>query len=165
MRNTKFLRLLVETPKSRDVALLAFSQAALEYPDAGVFGAKIYLFRDPKRIWCAGRRWSPMGAIFEHLGNGLLDNGEDFLGICDTDYACGCAMVLRASPIRTIGFLDERFFLLFEETNWRFWGESGRVSMPVHACSEGMASGLLFVWRHEVQALRILLPGKSASVG
>ena len=108
-----------DTTVAPDV-LRAFAQTAREHPDAAVLGAKIYLFDDPQRLWYAGTRWNAMGAEFEHIGNRVLDNGDDFVRVCDTEYACGCAMLLRASAIRAVGLLDEEFFLLFEETDWCF---------------------------------------------
>jgi GT2 family glycosyltransferase len=100
--------------------LLAFAQTAREHPDAAALGAKIYLFEDPQRLWYAGTRWKVMGADFEHIGNRMLDDGENFVRVCETEYACGCAMLLRASAVRAVGLLDEKFFLLFEETDWCF---------------------------------------------
>jgi len=100
--------------------LLAFAETAREHPDAAVLGAKIYLFEDPQRLWYAGARWKVKGAEFEQIGYRMLDNGEDFVRVCDTEYASGCAMLLRASAVRAVGLLDEKFFLLFEEADWCF---------------------------------------------
>jgi GT2 family glycosyltransferase len=100
--------------------LSALVSAGESYPGAGVLGAKIYYLDHTKRLWYAGARWRATWAAFEHLGHGTIDNGIDFEEIQDTAFVSGCAMFLRASAVRSIGMLDPRFFLLFEETEWCF---------------------------------------------
>ena len=100
--------------------LSAFVETAEKYPDAAALSAKIYFYSDPKRLWHAGTTWNQINAAFEHVGQGMMDNGVDFERVRESDYACGCAMFLRASAVRALGKLDDRFFLLFEETDWSF---------------------------------------------
>jgi GT2 family glycosyltransferase len=119
-RGAEFLLLLNNDTTVAPDILRAFVQASEAHPDAGVFGAKIYFFSDPQRLWYAGARWNELVSSFEHVGHGLLDVGQDFARMQDTDYACGCAMFLRASAARVVGMLDERFFILWEEADWCF---------------------------------------------
>jgi GT2 family glycosyltransferase len=119
-RGAEFVLLLNNDTTVAPDVLRELVRAAREYPEAAVLSAKIYFLNDPQRIWYAGTRWDQSGAAFEHVGQGAVDNGTDFERIQDTEYACGCAMFLRASTVRAIGPLDERFFLLFEETDWCF---------------------------------------------
>jgi len=98
----------------------AFVASARDHPDAAALSGKIYFLSDPQRPWYAGVRWNPSDAAFEHVGQGVVDSGDCFEQVRETDYACGCAMFLRASTVRAIGPLDERFFLLFEDTDWCF---------------------------------------------
>ena len=100
--------------------LRTFVASAHEHPDAAALSGKIYFLRDPQRLWYAGTQWNPSDASFVHIGQGIVDSGDHFEQVRETDYACGCAMFLRASAVRAIGPLDERFFLLFEETDWCF---------------------------------------------
>src|SRR5262249_8909657 len=88
--------------------------------DAGIFGAKIYYFSDPLRLWYAGGRWDATRGLFDHVGKDKLDEGVEFTLLGDTDYACGCAMMVRASTAKAIGLLEERFFILYEESDWCF---------------------------------------------
>jgi hypothetical protein len=119
-RAADFILLLNNDTTVAPDLLSAFAQVAQDHPDAGALSGKIYFLSDPQRLWYAGTRWNPAAAAFEHLGQGVIDNGGSFEQVRETDYACGCAMFLRASTVRAIGPLDERFFLLFEETDWSF---------------------------------------------
>ena len=111
--------LLLNNDTVVDPGLLdAFVAAAGHYPDAGVFSAKIYFHAEPKRIWYAGARWNDKTVRFEQVGEGVLDDGQRFSTLCETDYACGCAFFVPAARLREIGLLDDQFFLYFEETDW-----------------------------------------------
>jgi GT2 family glycosyltransferase len=119
-RGAEFILLLNNDTTVAPDLLRALVRAAEEHPDAGVFGAKIYFFSDPQRLWYAGARWDPRTWSFEHVGQGVLDDGTEFEQVRDTDYACGCAMFFRAAVARSVGMLDERFFILYEEADWCF---------------------------------------------
>ncbi len=117
-RGSEFVLLLNNDTTVAPDILRAFARAAEEYRDAGVFGAKIYLFNEPGRLWYAGGRWRTDGKVAEHEGLGTIDNEVDFERIRDTDYACGCAMFIRSSALSIVGMLEEEFFLVFEEADW-----------------------------------------------
>lgn len=95
-----------------------FLDASERYPAAGVFGAKIYYYDDPHRLWYAGARWLPDQAEFEHVGGTVLDNGRDYEVTQPTAYACGCALFARSAVARDIGMLNPAFFILWEEADW-----------------------------------------------
>jgi GT2 family glycosyltransferase len=120
-RGAEFICLLNNDTVVAPDLLPAFVRAAQEYPDAGVFGAKIYFFSDPQRLWYAGADWDSNTELsFQSQGLGMLDNGPQFQQVREIVYANGCAMFFRASIVRTIGLLDERFFILYEEIDWCF---------------------------------------------
>jgi GT2 family glycosyltransferase len=119
-RAAEFILLLNNDTTVAPDLLCAFVRAAETHPDAGVFGAKIYFFSDPQRLWYAGARWNSLSWSFDHVGQGVLDDGAEFEQVRDTDYACGCAMFFRAAAARAVGVLDERFFILWEEVDWCF---------------------------------------------
>lgn len=97
--------------------LAAFSKANEQFPDAGVFGAKIYYFSDPDVLWFAGGLWDPMTLRFTHVGFGKRD-GAEFSQSHVYDYLTGCALYARSKVFREVGLLDEDFFLTYEETDW-----------------------------------------------
>lgn len=90
--------------------------------DSGVEAVvpKIYYHSDPKRIWCAGGRFSLHAATTPHFGDGEIDGGQ-----YDTaraiDYAPTCFMLLRADVFREIGMMDERYFVYYDDSDfmWR----------------------------------------------
>lgn len=96
----------------------AFVEAARAHPEGALFGAKIYYHEEPDRIWYAGARWVPEMSQFVHVGEGECDDGRSHATITATDCACGCALFVRISALAAIGFMDESFFLTFEETDW-----------------------------------------------
>lgn len=68
-------------------------------------------------IWCAGGTFSPV--IRKAVQNGLnqKDNGQfDVSGECQ--FANGCALLLSRNIVERVGFLDERFFLYYEDTEY-----------------------------------------------
>lgn len=97
--------------------LTAFSKANEQFPDAGVFGAKIYFFSDPDVLWFAGGLWMPEALRFTHVGMGERD-GPKFSQPRVFDYLTGCALYARSKVFRDVGLLDENFFLTYEETDW-----------------------------------------------
>lgn len=120
-RGAAFILLLNNDTVVAPDLLHAFVRTAEQYPDAGVFGAKIYFLNDPKRLWYGGARWSS-GALlsFENLGSGVLDNGKDFEEVRDTPWVTGCALFFRPGVVTAVGMLDDRFFLVYEEVDWCF---------------------------------------------
>lgn len=120
-RGAEFILMLNNDTVVAPDLLRAFVRTAGQYPDAGVFGAKIYFFDEPKRMWFGGASWNPRALLsFENLGQGVLDNGKDFEQVRDTPWANGCALFFRAVVVRTVGMLDDRFFILYEEVDWCF---------------------------------------------
>lgn len=82
----------------------------------GIFGAKIYYFDEPNKIWYAGGKWDDHG--FLHLGMGEIDNGARFNSMEETAYTCGCAMFMGKEVLEKIGFFDENYFAYFEESDF-----------------------------------------------
>lgn len=97
--------------------LNAFAQAAAEYPNAGVFGAKIYYYDDPTILWYAGGDIDKTGRCY-HVGNGQCDVEKRREKIEKTGYACGCALLIKSSVIAKVGMLEPKYFLIWEEIDW-----------------------------------------------
>lgn len=89
---------------------------------------KIYYHSDPKRIWCAGGRFSLYAATTPHFGDGELDCGQ-----YDTaraiDYAPTCFMLLKADVFNKVGMMDEKYFVYYDDTDfiWRMKERSMRL--------------------------------------
>jgi GT2 family glycosyltransferase len=91
--------------------------AADRHPKAGCFGPWIFYMHDPERLWFARAAWSSRFASFNWPGKNRLASEVPGEAV-GTDYVCGAALFFRASVARQIGFLDERFFLVYEESDW-----------------------------------------------
>jgi len=119
-RGAEFVFILNNDAVVDPAVLKAFMEAAGAYPDGGAFAAKIYYKSAPRLLWYAGGLWQEESGTFAHIGMHATDTCSCFEGLTETDYACGCAMLLRASAIRNVGIFDPMFFLTFEEPDWCF---------------------------------------------
>ena len=99
--------------------LKAFMQAAKEQPKAKILGAKILRYNDPARIDHLGGQWNLERAEFESLASGELDN-VFYTEMQPVDYVCGAALLMHRSVPESIGLLEPRFFLFWEETDFCF---------------------------------------------
>jgi GT2 family glycosyltransferase len=91
--------------------------AAREHKDFAIFGPKIVFDSDPSIIWAAGSHidWN-RGTCRQH-GVGEVDRGQ--YGSCtEVNALTGCAILIRRDVLDTIGLLDNRYFIYYEETDW-----------------------------------------------
>lgn len=100
--------------------LLRFYEAAEQKPEVALWGSKIYRYKDPKRIDHLGGFWDPQKGEFTSLAAGALDDGTCYESIEEVDYACGASLFIHRSVFETIGFLEPKFFLFWEETDFCF---------------------------------------------
>lgn len=98
--------------------LNSFVDASKNNPLAGVFGAKIYHLNEPLKIWFAGGKILPNTLDASHEGGGEIDNNGSWEEIRPIDYACGCALFFKSDVVKTIGLLESKFFLMWEETDF-----------------------------------------------
>jgi GT2 family glycosyltransferase len=129
-----------------------FIEIAERHPNAGILGAKIYFSSEPKKIWFAGGAWLPEIAKFTHIGYGEADDPTYDL-VRTIDYACGCALFVKADVFRKIGLLETKFFLTWEETDFCYkarragfeclFAPSAHVWHKVSASFKGGEAGLM----------------------
>jgi len=98
--------------------LNAFLEAAEEQPKAKVLGAKILRYDQPKVIDHLGGFWNPTIAEFESPDSGKEDH--PYFNMMKVDYVCGAALFVHRSVLEKIGFLESKFFLFWEETDFCF---------------------------------------------
>ena len=91
------------------------ANAALQNPEAGVFGATLFYMDKPDTVWFAGAQWNAKTLKFDYP---YQDQALPANQSTETDYACGAALFFRAEVARSIGLLDARFFLVWEESDW-----------------------------------------------
>lgn len=83
----------------------------------GLTTGTIYYENDRKRVWCAGGEFNQKTFKVTMLGNG---NTEYHIptAIKEVSFSTGCCMCIKAELLESIGFLDERFFLYEEDTEF-----------------------------------------------
>jgi GT2 family glycosyltransferase len=98
--------------------LSVFTKAAQTYPDAAVFGAKIYFYDDPTVIWHAGGNINSSTFRCYHEGCPISDLEKKWDDVRDIGYACGCALFVISDAIKKVGLMAPEFFLIWEEIDW-----------------------------------------------
>lgn len=93
-------------------------QAAEEDEKIGIVGSKIFYHRPPDTLWYAGGDIDlAAGGLTRHIGQDEKDHGKyDRAG--ETGYITGCSLLARKEMIASIGPLEEKYFLYFEDADW-----------------------------------------------
>lgn len=111
-------------------SLSALIAAAAKYPLAGVFGSKIYFapgyeFHKEqysksdvgKVFWYAGGNMDWGNMYGSHRGVDQVDSGQfDFDS--ETDFVTGASMFIRTKVFSTVGLLDAKYYLYYEENDF-----------------------------------------------
>lgn len=82
---------------------------------AGILGARIYKMNQMDYIDHQGGKWNQNIAEFESYNSKSNENLNDNRQV---DYVTGCAFFIKKEVVETIGFLEEKFFLMWEETDY-----------------------------------------------
>jgi GT2 family glycosyltransferase len=95
---------------------------------------KIYFAHQPDALWYAGGDFSLWTSLTRHRGWKQIDKNQ-FDHNCNITQATGCAMLVRASAIREVGLLDERFWIYAEDLDWsvRFLKKGYRLAFAPKA--------------------------------
>ena len=81
----------------------------------GIIGSKIY-FAGTNILWSAGGHVNPYTSESYQYGYFEEDRGK-YEEIKEVDFIVGCSMLFRRELIEDIGFLQEDYFLLYEDTD------------------------------------------------
>ncbi len=70
------------------------------------------------KVWYSDARWVAGEAQFR-----LSVPGEQYADMCEgkpyeTQFACGCCMLMPVSALKKVGLLDERYFAFYDEAAW-----------------------------------------------
>lgn len=88
----------------------------MDDPMIGFVAPKVYYYDEPNKLsWCGSTvdMWRGHG---QSIGDGEEDRGQyDTPRI--TEFANGCCILIKCSVLRTVGLLDERFFIYWEEAD------------------------------------------------
>lgn len=101
----------------------------------GIVVPKILYADKRDTIWCAGGRFSPIVKKAIHRGLNQTDRGQfDMSGECQ--FANGCALFLSKEIVDKAGFLDERFFLYYEDTEYSM--RAAERNIKIYYCAEAV---------------------------
>jgi GT2 family glycosyltransferase len=93
--------------------LLAASRAK---PKAGILGANVLRYKDPTTIDHLGGIWDPSIAEFHSPFTEHKDH--ESIQMQKVDYVSGCAFFVKKELFEAIGLLEEKFFLIWEESDF-----------------------------------------------
>jgi GT2 family glycosyltransferase len=84
----------------------------------GIAGPMVLYYHRPRCIFSAGISMSNVGRRVKRIG--LMQNQDvlPFNKTKDVEGVAGCALLIGQKTVRTIGLLDERYFLYMEEADW-----------------------------------------------
>jgi len=103
-----------DTTTDTDVVTALVAQAE-KNPKAAILGPKIYFYERPDIINSAGGHLDYETLARGHIGYGVRDDGTVYASVAAVEWITGCAMLLRLSVLREVGFFDRDFFLICEE--------------------------------------------------
>lgn len=120
--------LLLNNDTFADPNMVAEMIAAMENdPRVAVVSPKIFFAHKPDTLWYAGGGFNFWTGGTRHRGWKQIDHGQ-FDNQLDITQATGCAMMVRCSAMRTVGFLDEQFFIYAEDADWSLrFAEQGHL--------------------------------------
>ncbi len=83
----------------------------------GMVGSKILYFSKPDVIESMGSTLIVPIGIFRHIGHGNRDPDVSSI-LIKVPYVYGCSFLVKVALIKDVGLMDERYFLLREESDW-----------------------------------------------
>lgn len=101
-------------------------------PNAGILGAKIFLYSERNKFDHLGGNWNKKTSSFDLVGNREIDDGTSWESMQDLDYVCGAGFMIRKEVILSIGMLEPKFFLYWEDADFCF--RTRRAGFRVMTC-------------------------------
>jgi len=87
-------------------------------PARDMLGPRINYFSDPEKIWFSGAIFNREECVFSFPGADQLEAVYGQQEPAETAYVTGCALLASRKLIETVGMLDERYFLYWEDADW-----------------------------------------------
>jgi GT2 family glycosyltransferase len=87
-------------------------------PQAGILGARIYLFSAKDTLDHLGGMWIKKEAKMHLIGFREKDPTPLPSALIPLDYVCGACMIIKRSVFESIGMLEPRYFLYWEENDF-----------------------------------------------
>ena len=109
--------LLLNNDIELDAGAVSALVAVAARPGSAFVGPLIYYADRPSVLWSAGGEVSFWTGNIRHVGLREEDEGQ-YAGVREVDYVTACAVLASAVAIRTIGPMDESYYMYNEDTDW-----------------------------------------------
>ncbi|MEZ0186527.1 MAG: glycosyltransferase family 2 protein [Candidatus Reddybacter sp.] len=116
-RDADYLLILNNDTQVDPDLLTRLCEATERHPLDTVFGPRIFYTEQPHKIWFSSAHWNSNTIVYDFIGQGLVESDLPS-GDIDSDYICGAGFFCSADLFRKVGFFEERFFLVYEESDW-----------------------------------------------
>ena len=103
---------------SPDILSVLVSHAQ-KIPKAGALGPKIFNFDFTRTLQNVGFFWLSHLANFAALKDHVIKKSIEEKNCIPVDFVTGCAFLVSRKVIEKVGFMDGRFFLIWEEIDWQ----------------------------------------------
>lgn len=81
----------------------------------GILGPKIFYASDPDRVWFAGGYINYRSGRCAHVGHDETQRDDNVAE--STAWITGCALLIKSHVLKTVGFLDNRLFVYWEDAD------------------------------------------------
>ncbi len=93
-------------------------EETVKNPPVGMSGSRVFYFSEPGKIWFSGAEFSRDNCAFSFPGADQNESSYGRLEPASTDYVTGCCLLASRKVLETVGLLDEKFFLYWEDSDW-----------------------------------------------
>jgi GT2 family glycosyltransferase len=116
--NSDYVLLLNDDTLVAPDFLTELVEVAEMHEDVAMLGPQICYFDEPQKIWFDGATFEKETCQVVTRGSGQTDRPLNESTLLESDYICGCCLLVRTNMLDQIGLLDERFFLYWEDVDW-----------------------------------------------
>jgi GT2 family glycosyltransferase len=121
--------LLVNNDTVFDSQLIEMMLEGLDKYSCDIVVPKIMYHDNPKIIWSAGGYFRPWAACLSaHYGMGAVDYGQ-YANVRRVEYAPTCCTLIKKTVFDTIGIMDEKYFVYYDDSEFCFRAMKSDISM------------------------------------
>lgn len=101
------------------LSLMVSCNSCVTEKPIGITGCKIRYYNHPEVIQCiAGSYYNKWLGYSKQIGNHRIDKGQFDTKHLHPDLIIGASMLISAAFLKSVGLLNEEYFLYFEEQDW-----------------------------------------------
>ncbi|QPH38353.1 glycosyltransferase family protein [Pedobacter endophyticus] len=93
--------------------------------NTGIYGTKLYYAHEKGMLQGVAGQYNFWTATSKHLGGRQADYNYSYEKfIREADYIIGASMIVSKAFVNDVGFMNEEYFLYYEEIDWAFRGKN-----------------------------------------